>query len=225
MLHDSRIAFGKLNQHGFAGTVMTTMLLIRHAQVAAPRNVLLGRNNDVGVSREGLQRATALANNLRRLPISSLWSSPLRRAIETAKVVSGELAHAIRITPRLNEVDYGQWTGCSFDHLEDDPAWRRFNTARSCGYIPAGETIREVERRVAAQLQSWSRDVSAKYIIAVTHAEIIRIAILQSLGLSSDCYDQIEISPCSVSVLNLEGARARILCLNESGQLDCLKNS
>jgi broad specificity phosphatase PhoE len=201
---------------------MTTILLIRHAHADAPRNILLGRNDDVGVSSEGLRRAAELAKNLRHLPIASVWSSPLKRATQTARVIGGEVALAVQIAAPLNEVDYGRWTGCSLERLEDDPEWRRFNTARSRAHIPAGERVKQVERRIAAQLERWNRDYPAKYIAAVTHAEIIRIAILQSLGLSSDRYGQIEISPCSVSVLNQQDGRARILCLNESGQLECL---
>lgn len=202
---------------------MTTILLIRHAETAA-RNLLLGRNDEVGLSRRGLERAAALAENLLPLPIVSVWSSPLRRCVETATIIGGQLRLPVQIAPGLNEVDYGQWTGCSFDRLEDDPAWRQFNTARSCAHIPGGEEIKEVERRTAAQLQKWNEDWPGRYIVAVTHAEIIRIAILLSLGLSSDCHDQIEIDPSSVSILNLQSARTRIVCLNESGRLDCLKD-
>jgi hypothetical protein len=72
------------------------------------------------------------------------------------------------------------------------------------------------------QPQRWTEDYPAKFILAVIRAEIIRIAVLQSLRLSSDRYDQIEISPCSVSVLRWEGARVRVICLNESGELDGL---
>jgi broad specificity phosphatase PhoE len=203
---------------------MTTILLVRHAHVAVPHNILIGRNDDVGISRKGLQGAAALAKHLQRLPIASVWSSPLRRAIQTASVIGSGVGLAVQIAASLNEVNYGLWTGCSFEQLSDDLEWRRFNTARSRAHVPAGETIKGVERRIAAQLESWNRDCPANYIVAVTHAEIIRIAILRTLGLSTDCYWQLEISPCSVSVLNQEGERSRILCINESGRLGCLKD-
>lgn len=202
---------------------MTTILLIRHAQAAAPRNMLLGRNDDVGLSREGLKRAAALANNLRRLPIASVWSSPLRRAFQTATIIADELRLSVQIAVRLNELDYGRWTGCTFDQLEDHTEWRRFNTARGHASVPGGENMKDVEGRVAAQLENWRRQYPAEYVVGVAHAEIVRIAVLQTLGLTSNCYDKIEISPCSVSVLSFEGARARIICLNDSGQLDCLE--
>lgn len=60
--------------------------------------------------------------------------------------------------------------------LEGDPGWRSFNTVRHSEQIPQGETIWQVERRIVAQLQRWTEDYPAKFIIEVTHAEIIRIA-------------------------------------------------
>ncbi len=88
--------------------------------------------------------------------------------------------------------------------------------------IPGGETIEQVERRIIAQLQRWTEDCQAKFIIAITHAEIIRIAVLQSLGLSSDRYAQIEISPCSIAVLRWDAAGVRVIWLNDRGDLDGL---
>lgn len=201
---------------------MTTLLLVRHAEVAARRDILLGRNDEVGLSGRGLERAARLAQHLRRLPISGLWSSPLRRTIQTAALIGEQLALSIQIAQSLNEVDYGRWTGCSFAELERDPAWRSFNLVRTRAQVPGGETIEQVERRINAQTTRWTEDYQAKLIVAVTHAEIIRIAVLQSLGLSSDRYGQIEISPCSVTVLRWDGALARVICQNDSGELDCL---
>jgi broad specificity phosphatase PhoE len=185
---------------------------------------LLGRTDPAGLSRHGLARAASLAQHLRRLPISALLSSPLRRAIETATTIAQQLAFPIQIAQALNEVDYGRWTGRSFAELASDPAWLSFNLVRSGAQIPGGENIEEVERRIVAQLQKWTDDYPAKFIIALTHAEIVRIAVLQSLGLSSNCYGQIEISPCSVTVLRWEAGWRQIICLNESGELNCLTN-
>jgi broad specificity phosphatase PhoE len=90
--------------------------------------------------------------------------------------------------------------GRSFAELERDPGWRSFNTVRHSEQIPQGETIGQVERRIVAQRQRWTEDYAAKFIIAVTHAEIIRIAVLQSLRLSSDRYAHHRIHKVIVTV-------------------------
>jgi broad specificity phosphatase PhoE len=200
---------------------MTTILLVRHAEAAAPYDTLLGRNDEVGLSRGGRKCAAELAEHLGVLPISAIWSSPLRRAMETAKPIAEKLALPVQTTLSLTEIDYGRWTGRRFAELENDPYWHRYNRARSGARIPEGERLEAVERRVIEQLEGWAH-CPAKVIVAVTHAEIIRIAVLHSLGLCDDRYDQIEISPCSVSALAFDGVRPRVICLNANGDLDHL---
>lgn len=200
---------------------MTTILLVRHAEPAAPKDILLGRNDEVGLSRRGLECAAGLAERLGRLPISAIWSSPLKRALRTARPIAEKLALSVQIAHSLTEIDYGRWTGRRLAELESDPYWHSYNQARSAAQIPEGEKIEAVERRVIALLQTWAQDYPAKLIVAVTHAEIIRIALLHSIGLSIDRYDQIEISLCSVSALAFEAMRPRVICLNASAELDC----
>ena len=201
---------------------MAIFLLVRHAIADAPLDVLLGRS-EVGLSNDGIQSARKLARYLRILPIVAVWSSPLLRARQTAQAIADELMLPVGISLALNEVDYGQWTGRSLGELQNDSNWRDFNRLRTRVQIPAGETIRAVERRVIDQLNGWTKSDQAQLIVAVTHAEIIRIAILRCLGLSSDDFDRIEISHACVSVLQWVEPRSQLICLNESGELAALR--
>jgi broad specificity phosphatase PhoE len=76
-------------------------------------DLLLGRNDEVRLSARGLELDAKLARHLRRLPISALWSSLLRRAIQTATPIGEQMATSIQIAQSLNEIDYGRWTGRS----------------------------------------------------------------------------------------------------------------
>ena len=198
---------------------MTTFLLVRHAAAQAPPGVLIGRNRELGLSVAGKDRAGRLARRLRGLPISSVWSSPLMRAIDTATVIASELTLPVQISEAMNEVDYGEWTGRSFAELESDPRWRSFNTVRSQTAVPGGESMQQVEHRVAERLELWAQHYPANLVVVVTHAEIIRIAVLQTLGLPIDCFDRIEISPGSICALSWSGYSKRLICLNEGGEL------
>ena len=182
--------------------------------------MLLGRNNEVGLSSRGFERANRLAQYLKGLPIHGLWSSPLSRAVQTASPIAEQLATPIQLAESLNELDYGRWTGCSFSELGSHPDWRTFNLQRDRAQIPGGESILAVEQRVVEQVRRWTREYEGKCIVAVTHAEIIRIAVLREFGLSSNCYDRIEINPCSVTIMRWEAARARMICLNGSADFN-----
>jgi broad specificity phosphatase PhoE len=201
---------------------MTTFLLVRHAQVQGPPDVLFGRNDAIGLSAEGNARAQRLAHSLRHQSIAAVWSSPLTRALQTAEPIARELHVPVQVSQLLNEVDYGEWTGCGFEELQRDHRWRAYNETRSKSLIPSGESIDQLEQRVAHQLELWSQDYPAKLILAVSHAEIIRIAVLHTLGLSIDFFDRIEIGAGLITALQREGSRKRVICINDGGALDCL---
>src|SRR5437763_13793663 len=110
---------------------MTTFLLVRHAAVQGPPDVLVGRNHGVGLSVEGNVRAARLARSLRNWPVAAIWSSPLTRALQTAAPIARELNLSVQVSQLLNEVDYGEWTGCSFEDLQRDIRWHNYNSARS----------------------------------------------------------------------------------------------
>jgi probable phosphoglycerate mutase len=73
------------------------------------------------------------------VPIDAIHSSPLLRARETVAALARDHPVAITIEPDLNELDFGKWTGRTFDALAKDPAWLAFNSRRSSAPVPAGE--------------------------------------------------------------------------------------
>jgi probable phosphoglycerate mutase len=76
--------------------------------------------------------------------------------------------------------------------------------------------MEEAQSRIVGHLESLRGDHPDGRILLVTHAEIVRAALLHHLGLPLQAYERIEISPCSVTVLSLGEAGAAITRLNEA---------
>src|SRR5215213_1376224 len=108
---------------------VTTMLLIRHARTDAVDGWLAGQEA-VPLNQVGRAQAERLRHRVRTLNISAVYSSPLDRALETAAGLAHE--RGLLVEPRMDliEVDFGAWSGTSFDRLNHDPAWIRFNRQR-----------------------------------------------------------------------------------------------
>jgi probable phosphoglycerate mutase len=203
---------------------MTVFFLVRHAASNTPNGILAGRTPGVHLSPEGLRQARTLAAELARIKISELWSSPLERAVETASALADEINIPITFSASLNEVDYGRWTGKSFNELMDDPAWRRFNFSRGDAPIPGGELITNVQHRMISHLEYLSNDQNRGNIVLMTHAEPIRLTLRCYLGAAGYMHDKLEISPGSVSALRLT-PHPTILCINHVQALSRLLES
>lgn len=100
----------------------------------------------------GRQQAQDLAVRLTHAGIDAICSSPLERAVETARPLAQLLRLELAIGPSLIEIDFGDWTNRSFAELGDDPAFRRFNAFRSTARIPGGEYMQQAQERIITGL-------------------------------------------------------------------------
>jgi probable phosphoglycerate mutase len=196
---------------------MIKILLIRHAMTDAAGKKLSGRLACLPLNNEGRQQAQALANRLKGYPVSAIYSSPLDRARETAEYIAEALNLTYLMSDDFMEFDFGKWTNRVIDELKDDDTFRRFNVFRSSTRAPEGELMAEAQLRIVTGLEKLHHLYPGKTIAVVGHADIIKSALLYYLGMPLDFIHRLEISPASVSILELYDDSARISLLNDTG--------
>jgi probable phosphoglycerate mutase len=193
---------------------VTTFLLIRHATTDAVGRVLAGRQPGHGLNGVGREQVAQLCRHLEQSPIDRVFSSPLERARQTAAPLAQKLHVPLQIAEPLNELDYGDWTGRSFEELALDPRWTAYNTNRSLTRIPGGELMLEAQTRAIALLLELREQFPGETIALVTHCDIIRAMLLFQLGISLDRFTSLEIRPASVSTLQLHETGSVLLSMN-----------
>ena len=194
-----------------------TIYLVRHAAHDRVDRVLCGRMPGVGLGRTGLRQAEALARWFAgRAPVAAVWTSPVQRARETAGPVAGRLGLPVRDSDALCEIDFGDWTGRSFDELRDDPRWRRWNEARGGERPPGGESMVEAQARAMGELDRAREEHPDGGVVLVSHGDVIKAVLAGVLGLSLDAHARFEISPASVSALAVWDGGGKVLSMNET---------
>jgi broad specificity phosphatase PhoE len=194
---------------------VTTVFLVRHATHALLGRVLVGRMPDVPLSTEGREQAGRLAARLKREGVTALQASPQQRAQETAAPTAQATGIPLETAPAMDELDLGEWTGQSFDELRADPRFAHWNTARSHARPPGGESMAEVQERVARHLAQTCTRAPDGRVVIFSHADVIRAALFHYLGLSLDRHERLEISPAGISMLALGAWGAKVLMVNE----------
>ena len=126
------------------------------------------------------------ADNLRRqLPANlPVWSSPLRRCLALARVLSPQPT----TDDRLTEMNFGHWEGQRWDDVPRDEldAW----AADIAGYAPpGGESPRALQMRAVAFVQS----LAVPEAIIVTHAGVIRTLIAHWHNIRPSQWSSIEV--------------------------------
>ena len=160
----------------------TTIVLIRHGETDWNREHRFQGHADTPLNDAGRRQARDLAERLVAEPVTVLYTSPLRRALETATIVGERLGLALRTSEPMQEIDVGSWEGLTIDEVR-----ARFPTeekiACSAGW-EGGETYDELDERVVAGLSELAAIHDGQHVAVVTHGGPIRSAIAASHGLS-----------------------------------------
>ncbi len=199
---------------------------VRHAATDFIGKTISGRMPGVHLNELGRKQAAQLVERLALASIDAVYSSPQARARETAEPLALCAHKEIVIAAELDELDFGAWTGRTFDELQDVPEWRRFNSARSTTRIPDGELLLEVQSRVITFVERISQSQVRGSIVLFSHGDVIRAALAFYLGIALEFLLRFEVGPASVSLLTLDDGTPRILCVNSTqGIFDPLATS
>jgi broad specificity phosphatase PhoE len=193
---------------------MSTFLLVRHAVTDAIGQRLVGRLPRVHLTTEGREQARKLATTLETKSLVAVYTSPMERAIETATPIAAMLKQEPIVRPGLTEVDFGDWSGFTFQALDQLPDWKRFNTNRTGVRPPRGELVAEVQARMVAEVDLIRTMHPGGVVAVVSHGDPLKALVAYYLGLSLELLSRIDIAPASWSALSLEDWGASLLALN-----------
>ncbi|MBY5591380.1 histidine phosphatase family protein [Rhizobium leguminosarum] len=193
-----------------------TLFLIRHAAHDNVGNFLAGCTAGISLGEAGRLQVQRLGQRLRREDINEIYTSPRERTRETAEGIASACGLSLPQTDdALDEVNFGDWSGKTFEVLNDDPLWRRWNTTRSLTRTPGGETMLDVQARIFGLMESLASGGSKKRIALVSHADVIKAAVSHVLGLPIDAWPRFDIAPASVTTVVIGDWGAKVMTLNE----------
>ena len=198
---------------------MTTFLLVRHADHDWVGRGFAGRMPDVSINGKGREQAQQLVQRLQGQPLDAIYCSPQPRTQQTARPLAEARGLEIRIEDAFDEVDLGDWQGCTFEEVRDQPAWRHWLERRGSAQPPGGEPFADVPRRATAGLRTLLARHPDRYVMVVSHGDVLKAMIAATLGLSLDGLERFDIAPASVSVLAMGEGWAQLRLLNAQGSL------
>lgn len=196
---------------------MMRVLLVRHGHTDVVGHRLVSRLPGVVLSDDGRRQARALGDAMRLAPLAAVYASPLERARETAAAIAAPHRLAVGIERGLHEIDFGDWTGLTFDELAPRAEWRAFNERRASADVPRGERAADVQARIVATLRRLARLHDGGTIAAVSHADVIRAAVLHCTGTSLDRWATVAIDPASVTTLDVDARGPHLVSIDEVG--------
>jgi broad specificity phosphatase PhoE len=201
--------------------------LVRHGATEnnlADPPLLQGRAVDFGLSAAGFRQADQAADLLAQLNVAAIYSSPLRRARETADRIAKRHDCKLELVNELQEVDVGRWESRSWAEIaETEPEdHRRFLEDASVFGYPEGENMNQVLARVLPTIERLMREHLGQRIVIIGHNVVNRVFLAHVLGVPLAKARRVSHNNCGVSVVRYrdEDQNLRLLTLNATFHLE-----
>jgi broad specificity phosphatase PhoE len=178
--------------------VTTRLKLLCHASTSAVRNAAFPANEPLDP--QGLKKLAAVPHQLRHA--HRYLTSPALRAVQTAEALGLEAT----IEAALSDSDYGKWTGLAFDEVQAQQPEAVAEWIRDPASAPhGGESVVALIARVAVWLEA--QQAVPGITVAITHASVIRAAIVGALQTEARSFWHIDIAPLSLTELSANNGR------------------
>ncbi len=201
---------------------MLRLFLVRHGQSVWNDEKRIQGQQDIPLGDEGRKQAIALGGRLKGRQFQACFSSPLKRATETAELILKASGNSIPIItlPELMERNFGDWEGKSIDDLQllflnDFSQWL---AAHQIPAPPNGESMDELMKRVERGLDQILA-VKEGNVLVVGHSGSIKAAICIFFRLPLSSFVRMRIDNASLTILEIEDGRNRLVQFNDTCHL------
>ncbi len=199
------------------------LYLVRHGESIFNAESRIQGHADVPLSELGRRQGEAAADALADVPIDAIFSSPLLRALDTARCIAARHAVSLSIDPRLMELDVGIFEGRLRTELvaENSPDFVRWLSGDDNFAIPGGESRRQLAQRGCDALQSIVA-AGHRAAVVVTHGGLLSATLRTILNLTQPL-PPFSLQNGSITRLAFDDAGAfSLLALNETEHLQTI---
>jgi len=204
---------------------VTRIVLVRHGDVEGINPERFRGRTDLPLTALGRRQAARVAARVAEgWRPAAIYTSPMARCIDTGDAIAQATGLQGRILEGLNDLDYGAWRWKTYDEVrtQSPELFSRWFAAPHLIRIPQGESLQDLAARAADALRFVVEAHAGHTVVLVGHDSVIRAILLQMLDQPLSAYWRLAQSPCAISELEIDGARVRVVRINETGHLEGL---
>jgi len=185
---------------------LTRVVLVRHGETEYNARSIFRGTLDIPLSAIGLEEARLTAQELASTKLTGIVSSPLARALETAREIAVRQSEHMEpvIDVAFTDLNFGEWQGHSRDEVAVayPELFDRWMHEPHRVQLPNGETLSDASRRVRQGLKHFLQEYHGKTFCVISHRVIIKLLILRMLGLPVSDFWRIHIDTCGITEFN-----------------------
>jgi broad specificity phosphatase PhoE len=180
---------------------MIEIILVRHGETDWNASQIFRGRTDISLNKTGRKQAEMLGEYLSKKKIDIVYSSPLKRAVETAVAIARRQTIEVDTAVNLTDFHFGEWQGLSRREVaEKYPELHRdwLDTPEQVR-IPGGESLEDVRSRALPFIEDAVMRCGEGRIVFVSHRVVSKVLICSLLGLELSHFWNIKIDTCGLT--------------------------
>jgi broad specificity phosphatase PhoE len=200
---------------------MVELILTRHGETDWNVSEVFRGRADVGLNDVGMRQAELLAEYLGHEKIDFVYSSPLKRAVQTAEAIAARQGIKVSVVPNLIDFDFGEWQGLSVNEVRDryPELYRDWLDTPEQVRMPGGESLHDVTARAMPFAEDAVMRCGEGRLVLVSHRVVSKVLICALLGLENSHFWNIRLDTCGVTRFSCGDGRLVLTCHNDSSFL------
>jgi broad specificity phosphatase PhoE len=194
------------------------LLLARHGETEYNHEWRFQGRTDLELNRVGRQQAERLRRRLSLEKIDLIYTSNLRRAVETAEIIAR--GRGLRVSPRENlaEIDFGEFEGMTYDEIvERYPEWRPSDYDFTAY---GGESLGQLGQRIRAFYKELrSHNPADADILVIAHSGPLCVLLCRLLGMDVETWRRFRLAPASLTIIEDVEREPVLTLLNDVSHL------
>lgn len=193
----------------------SSIIIVRHGRTEFNATGRLQGRTDNPLDEVGLAQAEAVAAYLQPelLPDTMFICSPLLRARQTATAIVNRAGNSFEIDERWIELDYGSYEGLRQAEVPSN-VWRDWRSDNDFA-TPQGESLNQVQRRVAEACDDLVQRLNGRTAVVVSHVSPIKSAVAWALGMDASVGWKTQLSTASITRISVSSNGVALTAFNE----------
>tara|TARA_Y100000590_G_scaffold139562_1_gene159831 strand:- start:49 stop:666 length:618 start_codon:yes stop_codon:yes gene_type:complete len=203
------------------------IILLRHGQAENNiKRILAGRTPGINLTDEGKKQAEQAGQMLKSLNISTIYSSPIERAMQTAEIVGNHCGVTPVSDDRLIELDMGKFTMVPYEEIFKNygNVFLKFYEGSLEISHNGVETFGEVQRRIFDMVDFIKNNHKDENVVLVTHMDPIKAVIGKVLSLKPEVLFSLIIANASLNVIKYDDQNFYLSSINSMDSSRFLEN-
>ena len=193
------------------------IIFLRHGQAENnTKRILAGRTEGVPLTKIGIEQAEKIGKYLKPIDISAIYSSPIERADNTAKIVAESNSIDYKLDERLTELDMGKFTRMPYDEIfaKHGNVFLKFYSNDPIISEYGVETFPHVQKRVMDMLDYIIKKHNQENVLFVTHMDPIKSVIAKVMDLKPLALFELIIANCSLTIIKHHDEKLSLSAIN-----------